>query len=75
MKHTNWPRAGLGYHTHYVVDGGKARIILGVLVTPASIMENTPMLDMARWARFRWQLTPTIAVGDTTYGTIQTSLA
>jgi transposase len=24
----------LGYHTHYVVDGGKARIILQVLVTP-----------------------------------------
>jgi transposase len=70
MKHNNWSRARLGYHTHYVVDGGKARIILGVLVTPASIMENTPMLDMARWARFRWQLTPAIAVGDTTYGTI-----
>jgi hypothetical protein len=25
----------LGYHTHYVVDGGKARIILNVLVTPS----------------------------------------
>ena len=24
----------MGYHTHYVVDGGKARIILQVLVTP-----------------------------------------
>src|SRR6266566_3745340 len=24
----------LGYHTHYVVDGGKARIILAALVTP-----------------------------------------
>jgi transposase len=24
----------LGYHTHYVVDGGKARIITAVLVTP-----------------------------------------
>jgi hypothetical protein len=24
----------LGYHTHYVVDGGKARIIMAVLVTP-----------------------------------------
>jgi hypothetical protein len=23
----------LGYHVHYVVDGGKARIILQVLVT------------------------------------------
>ncbi len=26
----------LGYHTHYVVDGGKARIILHVLVTPTA---------------------------------------
>ena len=26
----------LGYHTHYVVDGGKARIILQVLVTPVT---------------------------------------
>ena len=70
MKRTNQSRAKLGYHTHYVVDGGKARIILGVLVTPASIMENTPMLDMARWVRFRWQVNPKIAVADTTYGTV-----
>jgi transposase InsO family protein len=26
--------------THYVVDGGKARIILGVLVTPSEVMDN-----------------------------------
>jgi hypothetical protein len=25
----------LGYHDHYVVDGGKRRIILAALVTPA----------------------------------------
>ncbi len=30
----------LGYHTHYVVDGGKARIITAVLVTPSEVMEN-----------------------------------
>ena len=62
--------ARLGYHTHYVVDGGKARIILAVLVTPASVMDNTPMLDLARWVRFRWQVDPRIAVGDAKYGTI-----
>jgi transposase len=28
--------ADLGYHTHYVVDGGKSRIILNVLVTPSA---------------------------------------
>jgi transposase len=62
--------ARLGYHTHYVVDGGKARIILAVLVTPASVMDNTPMLDLARWVRFRWRVRPRIAVGDAKYGTI-----
>jgi transposase len=62
--------AKLGYHTHYVVDGGRARIILAALVTPASVMDNTPMLDLARWVRFRWSLRPTIAVADTKYGTV-----
>jgi transposase len=70
MKPSGGGRTVLGYHTHYVVDGGKARIILAVLVTPSSIMDNTPMLDLARWARFRWRLHPKIAVGDAKYGTI-----
>jgi hypothetical protein len=70
MKRFIGDRARLGYHTHYVVDGGKARIILAVLVTPSSIMDNTPMLDLAFWARFRWQLHPEIAVGDAKYGTL-----
>lgn len=63
-------RAKLGYHDHYVVDGGKARIILAALITPASVMDNTPMLDLARWIRFRWRLVPYIAVGDAKYGTV-----
>lgn len=61
-------KSRLGYHTHYVVDGGKSRIILAALVTPALVMDNTPMLDLARWTRFRWQIHPRIAVGDTRYG-------
>jgi len=36
--------AVLGYRDHYVVDGGKARIMLSALVTPASIMDNTPII-------------------------------
>jgi transposase len=32
----------LGYHVHYVVDGGKARVILQVLVTPSEVMDNQP---------------------------------
>lgn len=70
MQRFNGDRARLGYHTHYVVDGGKSRIILAALTTPSSIMDNTPMLDLARWVRFRWQLRPEIAVGDGKYGTI-----
>ncbi len=62
--------AKLGYHTHYVVDGGKARIVLAALVTPASVMDNTPMLDLERWVRFRWHLRPAIAVADARYGTL-----
>jgi transposase len=62
-------RTTLGYHDHYVVDGGKARIILQVLVTPADVMENAPMLDLLHRVRFRWHLHPKRAVGDTTYGT------
>src|SRR6266704_5129031 len=41
----------LGYHTHYVVDGGKARIIMAVLVTPSEVMENQPMRGSASSAR------------------------
>jgi transposase len=60
----------MGYSDHYVVDGGKQRIILHVLVTPASIMDNTPLLDLVRWVCARWQLKPKQATGDTRYGTV-----
>src|SRR5262249_22740902 len=46
----------LGYQTHYVVDGGKRRIILGVVVAPGEVMENQPMLDLLWQVRFRWKL-------------------
>ena len=60
----------LGYHVHYVVDGGKARIILAALATPASIQDNTPMLDLERWVHFRWKLHPVMAVADARYHTL-----
>jgi transposase len=60
----------LGYHDHYVVDGGKARIILGVLVTPADVMENVPLQELLWRARFRWHLHPKRAIGDSTYGPV-----
>jgi hypothetical protein len=34
MKRKGADHSHLGYQAHCVVDGGKARIILGVLVTP-----------------------------------------
>jgi hypothetical protein len=69
MKPSGGGSAVLGYHDHYVVDGGRDRIILTALVTPASIMDNTPLLDMIHWVRSRWQIEPEIAVGDAKYGT------
>ncbi len=61
----------LGYQTHYVVDGGKKRIILGGLVAPGEVMENQPMLDLLWHVRFRWKLQPRQVTGDTTYGTLE----
>ena len=61
--------ADLGYHTHYVVDGGKSRIILNVLVTPSEVMDNQPMLDLLWRTRFRWKLWPRQVTGDKKYGT------
>lgn len=62
-------RACLGYHNHYVIDGGKERIILNALITPGDVMENTPMLPLLRRALFRWRVKPRRAIADTTYGT------
>jgi transposase len=60
-----------GYHDHYAADGGKARIILEALVTPADVMENLPFLDMLWRVCFRWQLRPDQITGATTYGTVE----
>jgi transposase len=65
----------LGYHDHYVVDGGKARIVLAALVTPAEVMENLPMLDLLWRVCFRWKLRPQQVTGDTTYGTTENIVA
>jgi transposase len=54
----------LGYLTHYLVDGGKARVILDVLVTPAEVTENLPMQEMLFRSRFRWALHPRSVTGD-----------
>jgi hypothetical protein len=71
MQHKNKGTSRLGYQTHYVVDGGKARVILDVLVTPAEVTENLPMLDLLFRSRFRWRLRPHSVTADAAYGTTQ----
>ena len=68
-------RTSLGYHDHYVVDGGKGRIILAALVTPADVMENVPLRDLLWRIGFRRKLRPSQVTGDTTYGTTENIVA
>jgi hypothetical protein len=68
---TSGQKTSLGYHDHYTIDGGKARIILHALVTPADVMENQPMLAMLRRVLFRWRVKPKRVIADTTYGTAE----
>ncbi len=63
--------AKLGYQTHYVVDGGKARIILAALVTPYEVSENRPMLDLLWHSCFRWRIWPHHVTADGKYGTAE----
>ena len=65
----------LGYHTHYVVDGSRARIIVAALVTPSEVMDNQPMLDLLWHTRFRWKLWPRHVTGDKKYGTEENLVA
>jgi hypothetical protein len=66
--------ASLGYHDHYVVDGGKARIVLHAFVTPAEFIENRPILDRLRRVQFRYHVHPKRGSADTTYGTAANSV-
>jgi transposase len=61
----------LGYQTNYVVDGGKARIILSVLVTPGEVSENRPMLDLLFRSAFRWKIRPHHVTAGGKYGTVE----
>lgn len=71
MKRKGADHSHLGYQAHCVVDGGKARIILGVLVAPFEVTENKPMLDMLWRAAFRWKCWPRRVTGDSAYGTVE----
>jgi transposase len=71
MKRKGADHSHLGYQAHCVVDGGKARIILGVLVAPFEVTENKPMLDMLWRSAFRWKCQPRRVTGDSAYGTVE----
>jgi transposase len=71
MKRRESKGSHLGYYDHYVVDGGKARIILNALVTPFEVTENQPMLDLLWRTSFRWKIHPRQLTGDTAYGTTE----
>jgi transposase len=71
MKRKGADHSHLGYQAHCVVDGGKARIILGVLVAPFEVTENKPMLDLLWRTVFRWRLRPRRVTGDSAYGTVE----
>ena len=66
-----WAKSGsrIGYQVYNVVDGGKARIILNVVVTPSEVTENRPMLDLLWSTIFRWHIHPRQVTGDAKYGT------
>lgn len=65
----------LGYQTHYVVDGGKARIILQALVAPAEVLEGQPMRDLVWHTCFGWHLHPRQITADTAYAGIENIIA
>jgi transposase len=71
MKRRESKGSHLGYYAHYVVDGGKARVVLNVLVTPFEVTENAPMLDLLWRTSFRWKLHPRQVTGDSAYGTTE----
>ncbi len=65
----------LGYRDHYVVDGGRARIILMALVTPGEVQDNQPAVDLLWRTRFRWKIRPRQVTADTKYGTVENVVA
>jgi len=75
LMHKKGGGSALGYHAHYAVDGGKARIILAAVVTPSEVMDNQPMLDVLWHCRFRWHLPLQHVTGDTRYGTTENIVA
>jgi hypothetical protein len=64
-------RIALGYQDHYLIDGGKARIILHALLTPDDVMENQVTVDQVRRVVFRYHVHPQRLIADSRYGTVE----
>ena len=62
-------RTVLGYQDHYLVDGGKARIILHAFVTPGDVAENMVLLDQLSSYHVRRKLHPKHVIADAKYAT------
>jgi hypothetical protein len=71
----DWGAIRPGYHDHYVVDGGKRRIVLAALVTPADVMESQAMRDLLWRVCFRRKIWPQQVTGDAKYGTTENIVA
>jgi hypothetical protein len=59
----------MGYHDHYVVDGGNQRNTLAAPVTPVNVMKIVPLRDFLWRVWCRRRLRTGQMTGDTTYGT------
>ncbi|MDQ3549106.1 MAG: transposase [Chloroflexota bacterium] len=59
----------LGYQDHYLIDGGRARIILHAFVTPSDVFESQVLVDQLRRTLFRRKLRPARLIADAKYGT------
>lgn len=62
-------RTVLGYQDHYLIDGGRARIILHAFVTPGDVSESQVLIDQLRRTLFRRKLRPHRLIADAKYGT------
>lgn len=62
-------RTVLGYQDHYLIDGGRARIILHAFVTPGDVSESQVLIDQLRRTLFRRKLRPARLIADAKYGT------
>ena len=60
-------RTVLGYQDHYLVDGGRARIILHAFMTPGDVAETNVLVDQVRRTQFRRQLHPKRVIADAKY--------